>query len=230
MSAHIEILLRFTFAIFSGVIVGLERKQRGKPAGIMTNTLVCLGATILAVFQQIISTGIQVYGFSLPVEGGMGSDGRIIAQIVSGIGFLGAGTIIRDKTHVLGITTAAMLWIMACLGIVIGYGYWFLSFSSFIVIIFVIFVLKAFNTKFIEHKNSVTIVITCESSVDIYALFEEYNLSIYRYAILKIQRKDSKLIRTIRIRTYLPPYVDIKQMMGDLSQKQEILYSTYKNS
>ncbi len=231
MNDHIEILLRIGFAIFSGIVIGLERKQKGKPVGIITNTLVCVGAAILSIFQQITSEGLQIHGFSVSPQNFDPSGGRIIAQIVSGIGFLGAGTIIRDgSSHVSGITTAAMLWIMGCLGIVIGYGFWFLSLAALASIAFIIFVLKELDSRFIEHRQSVMIIITLDASVDVQTLFEEYGLSVQSYNILKIQKNDNGLVRTIKFKAYIPSYLNTDLMIQEISSVKGVSYCTFKKS
>ncbi|MFO0972375.1 MAG: MgtC/SapB family protein [Phycisphaerae bacterium] len=97
-------------AVTCGAAVGFERGRREKPAGLRTMMLVCLGACI---FTQ---AGLMV----LP----RGTDPtRIAAQVVTGIGFLGAGAIVRDRTWVIGVTTAAAIWAVAAIGVVIGFGY-----------------------------------------------------------------------------------------------------------
>ena len=163
---HLELLARMCFAMLIGGIIGWERKIRGNPVGIITNMLVCVGATTLAIYQQLSTTGLIIYGFDLIMSNPNlpENDGRIVAQIVSGIGFLGAGTILRDRhsDEVSGITTAATLWIMACLGIVIGSGYWFLSLTSSGFIIIILFFVKGFVNRVLEHKKLVKISIICK--------------------------------------------------------------------
>jgi putative Mg2+ transporter-C (MgtC) family protein len=94
----------------AGYIVGLEREQKGKPAGLRTVMLICLGATVFTLVSLA------------PAFGG-GEPGRIAAQIVTGVGFLGAGTIIRDRGNIIGLTSAATIWMVAAIGMVIGAGY-----------------------------------------------------------------------------------------------------------
>jgi putative Mg2+ transporter-C (MgtC) family protein len=99
------------FASFvCGAVVGTEREQQEKPAGLRTLILICLGSTIFTLISAS-----EVLGRSEP--------SRIAAQIVTGVGFLGAGAILRDRTSVVGITTAATIWTVAAVGIVVGAGY-----------------------------------------------------------------------------------------------------------
>jgi putative Mg2+ transporter-C (MgtC) family protein len=108
-SPLLEIIL-IVFSVLSGAMLGDERQRREKPAGLRTLVLVCLGATIFTM------TG---YAFASAT----GDSGRVAAQIVTGIGFLGAGVILHGKHFVTGVTTAAVIWVAAGIGMTIGAGY-----------------------------------------------------------------------------------------------------------
>ncbi|MCD6116474.1 MgtC/SapB family protein [bacterium] len=113
-----DILIRLGAAVLFGGAIGLEREFHGRPAGIRTHILVCLGATMIMLLPQLF---LSHNSFS---EARIVSDpGRIIAGLVTGIGFLGAGAIIRIGDMVRGLTTAAGIWFTAALGAVIGSGY-----------------------------------------------------------------------------------------------------------
>jgi uncharacterized membrane protein YhiD involved in acid resistance len=111
------VLGRLALATALGALVGLERELAGKPAGLRTNILICVGATLLTE----ASLGIATVGFATH-ELVRSDPGRIAAQIVSGIGFIGAGTILVARGSVLGLTTAATLWVVAAIGITVGIG------------------------------------------------------------------------------------------------------------
>ncbi|CDM68039.1 MgtC/SapB transporter [Clostridium bornimense] len=111
----ISIILRLTLATLFAGIIGLERGQKKRPAGFRTHILVCIGATIIMITNQYI---IDVMDMSSDPT-------RLGAQVISGIGFLGAGTIIVDRRNqVKGLTTAAGLWACACMGLAIGIGFY----------------------------------------------------------------------------------------------------------
>jgi putative Mg2+ transporter-C (MgtC) family protein len=96
-------------AVLCGGIVGFERQMRGKPAGIRTNILICLGTTIFVKLSTLYS--------------GQNTDmTRVLGQVVTGIGFLGAGVIIARGGHVKGVTSAAVIWTLAGIGAMIGFG------------------------------------------------------------------------------------------------------------
>jgi putative Mg2+ transporter-C (MgtC) family protein len=98
-------------SVLCGLIIGQERESKNKPAGLRTVTLICVGSTIFTLVSILI------------VAGSSNDPGRIAAQVVTGIGFLGAGAIIREHGTIVGLTTAATIWVTAAIGVVIGSGY-----------------------------------------------------------------------------------------------------------
>ncbi len=104
--------LALLLAVALGGLIGLEREVRGHPAGLRTHILVCIGSTLIT----LVSAGMA------SVDGHRGDPARLSAQIVAGIGFLGAGAIIRDGLNIRGLTTAASVWVTAGVGIAIGAG------------------------------------------------------------------------------------------------------------
>jgi len=110
---RIDLLARLLLAALLGGAIGLEREASGKPAGFRTNLLICVGAALLTELSIFVARG--------PGGGSATADpGRIAAQIVSGIGFLGAGTILQARGSVVGLTTAATLWVVAAIGMAVG--------------------------------------------------------------------------------------------------------------
>jgi len=111
----IEVILKLILAIALGGLIGLEREASQKPAGFRTNILVCVGATMMMTLAVLI---IQAKG------GTSDSLVRMAAGVITGIGFIGAGTILHERGTVAGLTTASTLWVVAGLGLVIGSGYY----------------------------------------------------------------------------------------------------------
>jgi len=112
---QLGLLVKLGVAAILGGAIGLEREIKGKPAGLRTNILICVGA---ALFTELSITAAEFFGG----DGGPADPTRISAQIVSGIGFLGAGTIIQARGTVSGLTSAATLWVVAAIGIAAGSG------------------------------------------------------------------------------------------------------------
>lgn len=102
-------LVQLIVAVVLGSIIGYEREQAAKPAGVRTHGMVCLGAALFTV--------ISLYGF-----GETGDPARVAAQIVTGVGFLGAGLILHQRGSIQGLTTAASLWVTAAIGVAVGVG------------------------------------------------------------------------------------------------------------
>ena len=116
MVSEWEMLMRLTLSCVLGGVIGYERQSRRKSAGLRTNMLVCLGSCLV----MLISTAIYQ-----SVEGRTNADpARLAAQVVSGIGFLGAGAIMKEGLTVTGLTTAACLWVVAGVGLAVGGGYY----------------------------------------------------------------------------------------------------------
>jgi putative Mg2+ transporter-C (MgtC) family protein len=109
--ATIEFWEMFGAALLSGIVIGLERQIRGKPAGIRTSVLICLGTALF------ISLGKSLLGdYADPT--------RVLGQVVTGIGFLGAGVIVARGKSIVGVTSAAAIWVLAAIGAMIGFEYY----------------------------------------------------------------------------------------------------------
>jgi len=122
LETELMLLPRLGLAVFLGVLIGIDRETDGHDAGIRTYAAVCLGAALLTIINTHIEVADQT---------------RIVANIVSGIGFLGAGIIFRDssKNTISGLTTAATIWASAGVGIAIGYGMYLIGITSTLLII-----------------------------------------------------------------------------------------------
>ena len=129
MLTQSEMLIRMLIALLIGLIIGYERSRNQKPAGIRTYSLVCIGATL---FMMVSVYGLpdlayDFYGYRVDPF-------RVAAQIVTGIGFLGAGVIWKQGGNIRGLTTAANLWVTAGLGMAVGVGMYFLVLISVVCI------------------------------------------------------------------------------------------------
>ncbi|HEX7937506.1 MAG TPA: MgtC/SapB family protein [Gemmatimonadaceae bacterium] len=112
---RLDLLFKLALAVILGGVIGLEREIAGKPAGLRTNILICVGAALL--------TDVSITLPALRPPGSTtGDPARLAAQIVSGIGFIGAGTIMQARGTVTGLTSAATIWVVAAIGITIGAG------------------------------------------------------------------------------------------------------------
>lgn len=117
----VQMFLRLLIAVVLGALVGYERERAGKPAGVRTHGMVSLGAALFAV--------VSIHGF-----GGTSDPARVAAQIVTGIGFLGAGAILHQRSNVHGLTTAASLWVTAAIGLAVGVGMVLMSLATAVLV------------------------------------------------------------------------------------------------
>ena len=121
--------------------------------------MVCMGACLVSVMQLMIFDNMTELAMNEPalrVVIIIGS-GRIIAQVISGVGFLGAGTIIQNQDKVSGITTAATLWVSACLGLIIGLGFYEVALVSSFLAIFILVIMTKFERKYINQNRKIRI-------------------------------------------------------------------------
>ncbi|EOH96869.1 MgtC family protein [Enterococcus moraviensis ATCC BAA-383] len=175
-----EIILRLCLAMLIGGVIGFERQYKNRPAGMRTHILVCMGATIIALIQVEIAANALQDAINHPeLTGVIRSDqARLIAQVVSGIGFLGAGTIIVTKQSVTGLTTAASLWAIAGLGIAIGMGYYAIAITSFIGVFIALTVVRKVIHVPTTKKLEIRYTHKQETKEFINQYFEEHKIEI----------------------------------------------------
>jgi putative Mg2+ transporter-C (MgtC) family protein len=172
-------LVKTLLASLCGGLIGLEREMKGRPAGLKTFSLVCLGSTLAMITNDYIYTYIA---------GGSGDAARMAAQVISGIGFLGAGTImVTGHNQIKGLTTAAALWVTAALGISIGCGFYFGGFAGLVVIYITSFIYRYLDSKIMKYSRIMRIYV---EGTD-----EEFMLKLSKYIrdsnfkVLTLQRK-----------------------------------------
>ncbi len=147
-----SVLLRLILALVLGGIIGAERAYTNHDAGLRTHILVCLGAA-----------GVMIMSEALYMNYG-GDIGRIGAQVVSGIGFLGAGCILIGGNRIRGLTTAAGLWATACIGLCIGIGYYFVSITMTVIMVIAMIALHPLSIKFQNKEAKGTHLLKIELS------------------------------------------------------------------
>ena len=161
-----DILLRLLVSVLLGGLVGLERRYHGKTAGFMTNTLICVGSAVFAI-MSIYSA--KFYG---------GDPVRIAAQVVAGVGFLGAGSILRDGNKVSGLTTAAGIWVVAAIGVAAGFGNFVLAGAATGVVLVLQFVVRRIMEAFDHMRLYESITIKCEPD---WSVVEKINQTVARH-------------------------------------------------
>lgn len=174
---NIDFLVRILAAIGLGFLLGLERELTNKYAGLRTHILVCLGACIFTI--------VSIYGFPTFAFGdnvivhqatGIRDTGRVAAQIVTGIGFIGAGTVLRNGPIIIGLTTAATLWISAAIGMACGVGMFEIAGITTVLAIAVLTLIRMFEKRFlptsIKRSKRYKVSIYCQHESE--RLLHEY--------------------------------------------------------
>lgn len=160
----LSITIRILLSLLVGGIVGMERERKNRPAGFRTYILVCLGSTLVMMTNQYV---YQVYSSGDPM--------RLGAQVISGIGFLGAGTIIvTGKSQIKGLTTAAGLWTSACCGLAIGIGFYEGAIIGSLAVMFTISGLQSFDTKMRKSSKYLDIYIEYKEAKSGFRDFLQY--------------------------------------------------------
>lgn len=142
---YISMILRLAAACVLGGIIGFEREHVHRPAGLRTHILVCVGSALVMVTSEFIYFR---YSSHVNVD-----PARLGAQVISGIGFLGAGTIIKEGISVKGLTTAASLWAVSCVGIAVGIGFYSGAIIATVIIFLILVVIKKTQGKITMQKN-----------------------------------------------------------------------------
>ncbi|WP_224956712.1 MgtC/SapB family protein [Geomonas subterranea] len=181
----VHMLCRLMLASFLGGLIGLEREIHGRPAGFRTHLLVSLGSCLFSI------TSLEIYRIfgNFSGSGPVGVDpGRVAAQVVTGIGFLGAGAIIRERASIRGLTTAACLWVAAALGVACGIGLFWLAVSVTLVALANLLLLKEVEKR-LSRDTYVLVKVWGEDRGDfISRVYETMGAS-------GIERMDAKLQR-----------------------------------
>ena len=140
LNMYVGIGIEIIVSVFLGFMVGVERERKVKSAGLKTNVLICLGSTLYTTVSLLNQTATS-------------DPNRAMAQIVSGVGFLGAGAIIHGKATVSGLTTAATIWLVAAVGMTVGAGYPIVACLFTLTVLFVLRIMDPMYEKFFEGRH-----------------------------------------------------------------------------
>ena len=187
MIPRADLLFALILASVLGGAIGLERELSGKPAGFRTNLLICVGAALLTELSVAI--------------GQDGDPGRIAAQIVSGIGFLGAGTIIQAKGTVIGLTTAATLWVVSAIGIATGAGYYVEAIGTTVLVLVALLLLGKVEARIIQAKRQQNLVVQTvpdiEAVMAVEQILDKYDL---RHRMIDLERREKDFVFSFELR------------------------------
>ncbi len=182
------IFFRLLLAVIFGGLVGLEREKKNRPAGFRTHILVCLGAAVISIIEDQLRIDLFEFALNNPELRGVNTIniGRLGAQVISGIGFLGAGSIMKDKgENIGGLTTAAGIWATGCVGLGIGWGFYNITLMAIFFILLVMVSLKKVERKLIRKNKLVLFEVKCISEetysaglLECYEVFRSKNIRI----------------------------------------------------
>jgi len=164
---RLELLIKLLVAVVLGGAVGVEREMSGKPAGLRTTILICVGAALFTHLSVAIGLVSQT-----PSGQPYGDVTRIAAQIVTGIGFLGAGAILHERGSVVGLTTAATIWVVAAIGMGVGAGAYAEAVGTTIMVCLVLIGLRPIERKLVMVRRTVTATLRVAPNTD-FATFED---------------------------------------------------------
>ncbi len=207
MPFEAEIVIRLLLAVALGGFIGYERENTNRPAGFRTHILVCTGAALVMVTSEYL---IERYSI------GAMDPARMGAQVISGIGFLGAGTIIRDGFNVRGLTTAASLWAVSCVGIAVGSGFYAGAIAATIFIFLTLITLKKAERRFSRRNRYRTFIVESENVTgqvgQVSGLLESRSITIKNIQLYKSKDND----QMIKLLVKLPGSTVDMQMLSDL--------------
>jgi putative Mg2+ transporter-C (MgtC) family protein len=191
------VLVRLAFAVLAGFFIGLDRERHSQPAGLRTHMVISLGACLMMVISLYIPTEYIKKGFSSDPT-------RLAAQVISGIGFLGAGAIFRFGLNVKGLTTAASIWTTSGIGLCFGAGYYFLGTISTVFLIIILYVFDKLEDVIIARRNWRVITVDFDSKnltgSSIFAVIRDFGIPVKRPSIIEnVETKTTEVIVSCRL-------------------------------
>lgn len=217
-SSHVDIFssaFRILLSIICGAIIGLEREYRKQPAGLRTHILIALGSSLLMLLSIYIPQ--QYSNFQ------NGDPSRIAAQVVTGIGFLGGGAILKLGTNVKGLTTAASIWITSAIGLALGAGMYFESLISTLFTIIVLFVLEFFERKYFHGERTKVISLYFEHNKikisELYNICDSFKIHVLSTdSEYSIKKGSCKIVLFAKV----PTSIDVLQLQKEFCKINSI--------
>jgi len=203
MIPETEIALRLLLAAVLGAAVGFERERDNQPAGLRTHMILVIGATLAMILSINVAAEHD------------GDPARLAAQVISGIGFLGAGAILRFGFNVKGLTTATTLWSMAIVGLAVGYGYYLISIGATILMLITLTLLNILEKKFV--RTNIIRHITIQAS-DNPGMVKTIRKTITKLAEQTVSFSVQKNLKSERVRIQIVAKVNKGEKMETLTE------------
>lgn len=211
-----DIIMRLLIALIVGGLTGLERERSHQFAGFRTHILVSVGSCITSITSLSLFFQYSSYSNIDPA--------RLSAQVLSGVGFLGAGAILKTSNGIRGLTTAAGIWATACIGIAIGYGYYVLGISAWLFVMVTLYILKNIDKMIFKKKQTVFNIKTDNIEIisSIYEMFQKSQISVKNIEI----NSDTKNIK-VNLLTVHDRRIVLDEVIKELSKLKNIISIDY---
>ena len=213
-----DIIMRLLIALIVGGLTGLERERSHQFAGFRTHILVSVGSCITSITSLSLFFQYNSYSNIDPA--------RLSAQVLSGVGFLGAGAILKTSNGIRGLTTAAGIWATACIGIAVGYGYYILAISAWLFVMITLYILKNIDKMIFKKKQTIFNIKTDNIEIisSIYEMFQRSQISVKNIEI-------NSNINNIKINllTVHDRRIVLDEVIKELSKLKNIISIDYLN-
>jgi putative Mg2+ transporter-C (MgtC) family protein len=211
MDSYGIVILKLALAVILGGLVGFEREHHNQPAGLKTHIILCVGATLLTIVSIAMSHDLGNERLTDPT--------RIAAQIVSGIGFLGGGAILRLGATVRGLTTAACIWTVTGVGMAVGAGYYFPAILVVLTMLGTLHYLGRFENMFLKRKTFREMTLTARSSPDLLGAVEKV-LTANHITIrsIELEKELSEPNVELRALVSMPEHVHLNRVSEEMFQ------------
>lgn len=211
-----DIIMRLLIALIVGGLTGLERERSHQFAGFRTHILVSVGSCITSITSLSLFFQYNSYSNIDPA--------RLSAQVLSGVGFLGAGAILKTSNGIRGLTTAAGIWATACIGIAVGYGYYILAISAWLFVMVTLYILKNIDKMIFKKKQTIFNIKTDNIEIisSIYEMFQRSQISVKNIEI----NSDTNNIK-INLLTVHDRRIVLDEVIKELSKLKNIISIDY---
>ena len=213
MPNDLEIIFRLVLASLLGGFIGLEREVHGREAGVRTYLLVSLGSALIMVVSEYL---FFKYEGRVPGEFFRVDPGRIAAQAITGMGFLGAGVILRYKDTIRGLTTAACMWVVCAIGLAIGSGYYLFGSTVSAITILSLVGLKVFEKKLSKDWYQEMVIVSEDvegQSSRIQEVIDKHKFKVINFGLKKdLEKKETTITYRLRFRAVQPDRNMLKEV------------------
>lgn len=209
-------VFRLLLALVAGALVGLERESHAKPAGFRTYIIICVASCLLMLISIFIPQTFANFK--------NGDPGRIASQVVTGIGFLGAGAILRFGVNIKGMTSAATIWAVAAIGMAIGCGFYIAAALAVLLTLFSLYTLEIIEEKVLGWKSYKRLTFICSRKPGVFekiqSVIGKHNLKIFDWEMA--EKLDEQKI-TYSVVTRIRESQDARKMFGDIGEIEGVL-------